>query len=94
MNTSQQVKILSAICTRDEAGKHFTEIYDARELDDLVAEGLITIFRPIHSATGTAYSPEYWSVDVTDEGIALVEANPEDCDAYPNSHEGDQNDKI
>jgi hypothetical protein len=81
MNTSDQVRILSRITTKNEAGRHFTEIYSGGDLSDLEAAGLLIIHRPIHSSTGIEYSQEYWSVEVTDDGIAIVEANPEDWDA-------------
>ncbi len=81
MTTSEQVRILSKLCTRNEAGRHFTEVYGDSDLAALEEDGLIIIHRPIHEATGISYSQEYWSVEVTDGGIALVEANPEDWDA-------------
>lgn len=84
MTTSEQVRILSKITTKNEAGRHFMEIYSTEALEALEAleaNGLLTINRPIHDATGISYSQEYWSVEVTDDGVALVEANPEDWDA-------------
>jgi hypothetical protein len=81
VNTSEQVKILSKITTNNEAGRHFMEIYSGGDLDELEAAGLLIIHRPIHVGTGINYSQEYWSVEVTDDGIAIVEANPEDWDA-------------
>lgn len=81
MTTSEQVRILSKLCTRNEAGRHFTEVYDGADLAALEEDGLIIISRPIHEATGIFCSQEYWSVEVTDDGVALVEANPEDWDA-------------
>ncbi|MHB8180081.1 MAG: hypothetical protein ACYDDR_04560 [Acidithiobacillus ferrivorans] len=74
MNIEQQEQILSQITTRDESGKHFTEIYNAGDLAELEADGLITIDRPEHEATGIPYAQEYWSVEVTDAGIEIVEA--------------------
>jgi hypothetical protein len=81
MTTAEQVRILSKITTKNEAGRHFMEIYSTEEIEALEADGLLTINRPIHDATGISYSQEYWSVEVTDDGVALVEANPEDWDA-------------
>jgi predicted dehydrogenase len=78
MTTEQQVSILAVITTSDEAGKHFAEVYDHADLTELEADGLLTISRSVH-ATGIAYSQEYWSVQVTEDGIELVEANPEYC---------------
>ena len=45
----------------------------------LEAAGLITVSRPIHEATGIPYGEEHYSVEVTAEGVELVEANPEYC---------------
>jgi hypothetical protein len=74
MNIEQQEQILSRITTRDESGTHFTEIYNAGDLAELEAEGLITIHSPKHEATGIPYAQEYWSVEVTDGGVEIVEA--------------------
>jgi hypothetical protein len=79
MTTEQKVQILAVITTRDEAGKHFTEVYDGDDLAELEEKGLIEISRPVHEATGIAYSQEHWGVQVTDDGMALVEAHPEYC---------------
>lgn len=81
MTTSEQIRILSKITTKNEAGQHFMEIYSTEALEALEADGLLTINRPIHGATGISYSQEYWSVEVTDDGVALVEANPEDWES-------------
>jgi hypothetical protein len=75
---AEKVKILSRITARDESGKHFIEVYRVAELE---AEGLITIHRPNHEATGIPYSQEYWRVEVTDAGVEMVEAWPEYCTA-------------
>jgi len=73
MNIEQQEQILSQITTRDESGKHFTEIYSAGDLAELEADGLITVRHPKHE-TGIPYAQEYWSVEVTDAGVEIVEA--------------------
>ena len=65
MNIEQQEQILSRITTRDEAGKHFTENYNAGDLAELEAEGLITFTTPFtkqpgyptHRNTGAWKSP-------------------------------------
>jgi hypothetical protein len=75
MTVEQKVKILSVITTRNEAGKHFLEIYDYDELKELEKEGLLEIHERIHSATGLKYSEEYNTVQLTQEGIDLVEVN-------------------
>lgn len=71
----EMIRELCIACTRNEAGKHFTEwmIY-ADELEQL---GLIEINRPKHEATGIDYDSQYWSLEVTEEGVATVEASPE-----------------
>jgi hypothetical protein len=80
MKTSDKVRILSQLTTRDHAGVHFASKFAYSELAALEADGLIAINRPVHP-TGIPYSGERWSVEVTPEGVELVEANPEDCDA-------------
>ena len=59
MNTSEQVSILSKITTRNDAGRHFMEIYSLSDLESLEAEGLLSIDRPMHEATGLSYSQEH-----------------------------------
>lgn len=73
--TDDMIRELCTLCTRNEAGQHFaqTSAYYG-ELEDL---GLVRIDRPVHQATGIPYSAEYWSIEVTEEGIEVVEANPE-----------------
>ena len=77
MTTEQQVAILSRITTRDEAGQHFTTNYSDRDLIELESAGLIAIRRPKHEATGIDYSSEHWSIEVTEAGQDLVDANRE-----------------
>jgi len=77
MTTEQKVQILAVITTRDEAGKHFTEVYDGDDLAELEEEGLIIVTRPVHEATGIAYSQEYWRVQITGNGVDLVEEHRE-----------------
>lgn len=74
MLTSRQLATLCTITTRDEAGRHFREVYDAEDIDALEAAGMIAIHRPTHEATGLQYSQEYHSVEVTPEGEAAAEA--------------------
>ncbi|MEN6549222.1 MAG: hypothetical protein ABFE07_24520 [Armatimonadia bacterium] len=77
MTTEQKVSILAVITTRDEAGRHFTEVYAADDLHELEEEGLLEVNRPVHAGTGIDYSQEHWSAQVTPAGIELVEAHPE-----------------
>ena len=78
MSTSDKVAILSVIVTRDSSGRHFTSKFGWDDLGTLEAEGLITINRPVHS-TGIHYDEGHWSVEVTVDGVELVEAYQEDC---------------
>ena len=77
MKNEQKVGLLAQITTRNEAGKHFMHLYPYDVLQELEREGLLVITRPVHEATGLRYSEEYWSVEVTEEGRALVDAYPE-----------------
>ena len=86
MAREDQIKILCSIATRDDAGRHFTELYDADDLIYLVTEGLIAVDRPIHEPSGIMFDRDQWSVKVTEEGQALVDANP---DLYPAANETD-----
>ncbi|WP_373510389.1 hypothetical protein [Thiocapsa sp.] len=67
------VGTLATLCTRDEAGRHFTEAADPEDLDQLESIGLLLIHRPIHGATGIPYGLEQWSLEVTEAGIEAVE---------------------
>lgn len=77
MSLEDKVRYLSRMTDRDEAGRHFTQRYSDATLTALEAEGLIAIDRPVHQPTGISYSEEHWTVEVTEDGVALVEANPE-----------------
>lgn len=48
MNTAETVKTLSTLTTRDEAGRHFTELLSRTTISILEAEGLVTVVRPVH----------------------------------------------
>ena len=61
---------LQSACTRNEAGIHFTEWMDYHQY--LESVGLIQIHRPVHDATGIAYSQEHWTLEVTGLGQKLV----------------------
>jgi len=63
---------LGRITTRDEAGTHFTQIYDVEWLTKMETVGYIKINRPIHQ-TGIPYGQEEWTVEVTPEGIEAGE---------------------
>ena len=79
MTDENKVRILSTLVTHDEAGRHFTTLVNSADLADLESEGLIVINRPVHEKTGLPYSEEYYSVEVTVDGLELVEAYPEYC---------------
>jgi len=61
MTAEEKVQILAVITTSDESGQHFMRRYAHGQLRELEAEGLVAIKRPVHGATGIAYSEEYWS---------------------------------
>lgn len=70
--TDDEIYELGTICTRDEAGRHFTEGgHGWQRLEEL---GLIQIHRPIHDGTGIPYSQEHWSLEVTEAGQEIVDA--------------------
>ena len=71
--TDDMIRTLSVIATHDEAGRHFTEAYPG--WDDLELCGLIDVHRPIHQRTGFYYAPEFWTLDVTADGLELVAAS-------------------
>ena len=70
--TREDAQKLGRITTKDEAGTHFTQIYDRDWLDTMEAAGYLTISKPVHQA-GIEYSEEYWSVEVTPDGIEAGE---------------------
>ena len=73
MDLDELVGVLGSLCTRDEAGRHFTETADEDDLDALEKLGWIEVHRPIHEATGIPYGPEHWTLTVTEDGIEAVE---------------------
>ena len=74
MTPEERAEVLAVIVNRDEAGRHFTEVWDWDTLNELEEAGLIYIDRPIHEPTGIPYSEEYYSVTVTEAGQELVDA--------------------
>ena len=73
--TDDQIRELCVLTTRNEAGRHFTEW--AQHWEALEKAGLIRVDRPVHEPTGVSYSQEYYTLEVTEEGQDLVDANPE-----------------
>ena len=73
--TDDAIRELCIITTRNEAGQHFTTW--SQHYEDLEAAGLIAVHRPVHEVTGLPYDQQHWTVEVTDDGMALVDANPE-----------------
>jgi len=63
MLTAEDRAMLAELCERDEAGRHFTEVYTMDWLLKMESLGYITITRPMHE-TGIMYAPEYWHVTV------------------------------
>lgn len=72
--TSEQMDILNVITTRDEAGRHFVELYDAEDLDALESQGYIEVNRRGHAVTGMQYDSSYWTVGVTEEGLKVLDS--------------------
>lgn len=68
------LRVLGTITTRDGAGRHFTEVFNGDDLAALESEGFIEIHRPVHEATGIAFSHEYSSVLITEAGQYEVDA--------------------
>jgi hypothetical protein len=77
MSLEDQVRTLSTMTTKDDAGRHFTQRYADAEIAQLEELGLIEIARPVHEATGLSYHEQHWTVEVTPAGVELVAANPE-----------------
>ena len=50
--SAKEARELGALCTRDEAGRHFSQWADVRRLQRWERTGLIRISRPVHEATG------------------------------------------
>lgn len=73
--TTEDIRKLGRITTRDEAGTHFTQKCDRDWLDKMEAAGLLEITKPVHEATGIQYSEEFWTVAVTEKGVELGEAH-------------------
>lgn len=71
--TDDMIRELCTITTNDEAGRHFTEI--SQHFEALERAGLIEVHRPIHRRTGFFYAPEFWTLDVTADGLELVAAS-------------------
>ena len=70
----EAIRELCILTTKDEAGRHFTAW--SGHWQALEEAGLIAVHRPVHQ-TGILYSQEYWTLEVTDLGQELVDANPE-----------------
>jgi hypothetical protein len=67
-------EMISELCvatTRNEAGRHFTEWM--HHVDALESAGLVRIDRPVHDVTGIPYDEQYWSIEVTEKGMLLVD---------------------
>lgn len=74
MKNSEKAAILANITTRSSSGLHFHTLYKDSELDELESEGLIAINRPVHEDTGIPYGIYSHTVEVTEEGLELVES--------------------
>lgn len=69
------IKELCSMSHTNEAGQHWTEYVE--HFDTMEEEGWIVIERPVHEATGIEMDQRFWKFEITDEGMAVVEANPE-----------------
>ena len=58
---------LGQLTTRDDAGRHFYQTFDAAWLARMERTGLITIHRPVNAAAGLSYGGEYHTVEVAAE---------------------------
>ena len=85
--TDDMIRALCVITTRNDAGRHFTEVYDADLLVDLETLELIEVSRPIHEPSGVMYDRNEWSVQITDAGQDLVDTHPE---LHPGASEAEQ----
>jgi len=62
---------LTEFSERTESGKHFSEAF--RYWQVLEECGWIQVYRPVHPATGIRHDQQYYSAELTDEGLALAE---------------------
>jgi hypothetical protein len=69
--TDEDRENLGKITTRDESGRHFTEVYAEAWLAEMESLGVIEITRPVHP-TGIPYAMESWRVVVTLAGESEV----------------------
>ena len=58
-------ELLGSLATRDDAGRHFTQIekYTPEFLEKMERLGLIVIHKPVHTESGVAFSEEYWQIE-------------------------------
>ena len=73
--TVGQLTELCNICQTNEAGQHFTEF--CSDLDLWESLGFITIDKPVHHPSGIEYDSQYWTVNITDDGLEAIEAYSE-----------------
>lgn len=69
--TAEDIETLGTMTTKDESGKHFTEIHAPEFLEKLEKGGWIEIIRPVHDQTGIPYSQEYWRLVITEKAEDL-----------------------
>jgi hypothetical protein len=80
-------EMISELCvatTRNESGRHFTEWM--HHVDALESAGLVQIDRPVHDVTGIPYDEQYWSIEVTEKGMLLVDQH-NDSEDQPKSRQ-------
>jgi hypothetical protein len=69
-DAKEALEELLHITTQSEGGSHFTEAF--RRWMDLEQAGLIRVHRPVHEATNIQYSNQYWTVELTEQGMAIA----------------------
>jgi hypothetical protein len=70
--TNEMIEELCFATTRNEAGRHFTEWM--KHYEELEEAGLVKIDRPVHRETGIPYDQQYWTIEVTEQGMFQVQA--------------------
>lgn len=72
--TAADLHKLGRITTRDEAGVHFTQIYNIDWLFHMEQNKYISIYRPLHEPTRLPYGMEEWSVEVLEPALTALAA--------------------
>lgn len=65
--TAADRRMLGNLTTRDESGRHFSELVDMDWLFKMEDAGYVTIDRPVHAATGIPLGIDQWTLEVSPE---------------------------